>query len=63
MTIIIKTIILTVISFVATNIDDLVIDTFFFTEIKNKKAKNSCFGEISWLRISCFSEYNRILWT
>lgn len=37
MTIIIKTIILTVISFVATNIDDLVIDTFFFTEIKNKK--------------------------
>lgn len=38
MTIIIKTIILTVISFVATNIDDLVIDTFFFTEIKNKKA-------------------------
>ena len=37
MTIIIKTIILTVILFVATNIDDLVIDTFFFTEIKNKK--------------------------
>ena len=37
MTIIIKTIILTVISFVATNIDDLVIDTFFFTETKNKK--------------------------
>ena len=37
MTIIIKTIILTVISFVATNIDDLVIDTFFFTEIKNKE--------------------------
>ena len=37
MTIIIKTIILTVISFVVTNIDDLVIDTFFFTEIKNKK--------------------------
>ena len=37
MTIIIKTIILTVISFVATNIDDLVIDIFFFTEIKNKK--------------------------
>ena len=37
MTIIIKTIILTVISFVATNIDDLVIATFFFTEIKNKK--------------------------
>lgn len=37
MTIIIKTIILTGISFVATNIDDLVIDTFFFTEIKNKK--------------------------
>ena len=37
MTIIIKTIILTVISFVATNIDDLVIDIFFFTEIKNKE--------------------------
>ena len=37
MTIIIKTINLTVILFVATNIDDLVIDTFFFTEIKNKK--------------------------
>lgn len=37
MSLTIKIIILTVISFVATNIDDLVIDTFFFTEIKNKK--------------------------
>lgn len=37
MTLIVKTIILTVISFVATNIDDLVIDTFLFAEIKNEK--------------------------
>lgn len=37
MSLTIKIIILTVISFVATNIDDLVIDIFFFTEIKNKE--------------------------
>lgn len=37
MSLTIKIIILTVISFVATNIDDLVIDIFFFTEVKNKE--------------------------
>ncbi len=37
MSLTIKIIILTVTSFVATNIDDLVIDTFFFAEIRNKK--------------------------
>ena len=37
MSLTIKIIILTVISFVATNIDDLVIDTFLFVEIKNEK--------------------------
>lgn len=37
MSLTIKIIILTVTSFVATNIDDLVIDTFLFAEIKNEK--------------------------